>query len=384
MNRSVLCYFINVDWYFSMHWLERARHCAQAGYEVHLVCRFTDEKIRLRLEDEGIICHNIHLERRSLNPISLIRSYFEAKKALRHIHPDILHCITVKANIVGGLIARWEPLRTVFSVTGMGIAFSNSSLKAGFAKYVTISLYKLALYGKHFKVLFENQSDCQRFIALGLGDESTNQVIAGAGVDGSAFFYQSPIDNDPVRLLFAARMLWDKGLEDAIVASEILKQQGYRVQLDVAGLIDDDTHTAIPEKTLLCWHREGRINWLGAVRDMPRQIHNSAIVLLPTCYGEGIPRVLIEAAACGRPSVATDVPGCRDIVVDGETGFLVQVHSPQQLAEKIEVLLRDQPLRLSMGKKARFLVESTFEQHIVISQTMEVYRSLCLGAPGES
>lgn len=367
-----------------MHWLERARHCVQAGYEVHLVCRFTDENIRLRLEDEGIICHNIYLERRSLNPISLIRSYFEAKKVLRQIHPDILHCITVKANIIGGLLARRKPLRTVFSVTGVGIAFSSSSLKAGFAKHATISLYKLALSGKHFKILFENQSDCQRFIELGLGDESTNQVIAGAGVDSATFFYQRPTDSDPVVLLFAARMLWDKGIEDAILACEILKQQGYRVQLDVAGLIDDDTHTAIPETTLLAWHRDGRINWLGAVGDMPRQIHDSAIVLLPTCYGEGIPRVLIEAAACGRPSVATDVPGCSDIVVDGETGFLVPVHSPQLLAEKIAALLLDQPLRLSMGKKARSLVESTFEQHIVISQTMAVYRSLDLEPAAES
>jgi glycosyltransferase involved in cell wall biosynthesis len=376
MARQVLCYFINVDWYFSLHWMERAVHCISVGYDVHVLCKFTDDKIRSRLQDAGIVCHNVHLERRSLNPLSLLRSYREARKILRDIKPDILHCITVKANIIGGMLSRQWHLPRVFSVTGTGIAFSSDTAKARLARRVTVALYKLALSGNNYAVLFENQSDCQLFLQLGLGDASRNQVIAGAGVDIARFAYCVPPSRQPCRVLFAARMLWDKGLEDVIAAAEILRQQGVVLELNVAGLIDVDTHTAIPESTLRGWHIAGLINWLGAVKDMPQLICDSDIVVLPTYYGEGVPRILIEAASCGRPCVATDVPGCNDIVVDGETGYLVPLNSPQALAQKIARLLQDQPLRHAMGLKARALVESRFEQSIVIGQTMAVYQRL--------
>ncbi len=381
MQRTVLCYFINVDWYFALHWLERAKHCVTAGYEVHLLCQFTDPEVMERLQAAGIHCYPLYLERRSLNPLSLLRSYRGAAKLLRAIAPDILHCITVKANIIGGMLTRRSQLPRVFSVTGTGLAFSSDTPRARFARHATVGLYRLALGGDHYRVLFENASDCQRFIELGLGDATRNRVIAGAGVDCGRFAFSEPAPREPGRILFAARMLWDKGLEDVIAAARLLRQQGLDFRLDVAGLIDTDTHTAIPEATLEGWHQAGLINWLGAVEDMPALLAEADVVVLPTCYGEGVPRILIEAAACGRPSVATDVPGCNDIVIDGETGYLVPLKSPQVLAARIARLLRDRPLRLAMGRRARALVSSRFEQGIVIRETMACYRELLRQQP---
>jgi len=373
-----LVYFINVDWYFNLHWLERAKASRSAGHEVHIVTQLTDPIYRKTFQEAGLILHEIELSRSSVSPFSLRRTFIQAKKIIGELQPDLLHCITVKPNIIGGLIARDTGIKTIFNVTGVGLAFSSTKLTARLMKLAIVAFYRRILDRDHYRLIFENADDSDLFLDMGLGSTKTHVVIPGAGVDIDKFSYTAPKNNGegPLQVLFASRMLWDKGIQDLIDACQLLIKKGHRLQLNVAGLLDHDTRGAIPEKDILKWHERGYINWLGEISDMATLLKQSDVVVLPTYFREGVPRILIEAAACGRPCIATDVSGCRKVVLDGRTGYLVPTHSPQVIAEKLKLFLDDYSLVEKMGKEGRALVESTFEQSIVIEQIFQTYKSV--------
>jgi len=371
-KKLVLVYFINVDWYFRLHWLERAKASITAGYEVHLLTHFTDEAIIDEFSQEGLICHHVSLDRSSLSLFSAAKTLCDAYKIIKRLGPDLLHCATVKPNIFGGLAARALKIPSLFSVTGLGLAFSGADLQSKVAKYIIINFYKIILNRKNYRVIFENRDDKETFERLGIGNPELFEVIAGAGVDVNRFPFSPPASETRIKLLFASRMLWDKGIGDAIEAGKILRQRGLDFDLNVAGIIDYQSPNAVPEAQIVKWHHVNHINWLGYVTNMAQLIRGSDIVLLPTCYGEGVPRILIEAASIGRCIITTDVAGCRDIVKDGSTGFLVPIKDPAALAGKIEILMGDERLRRNMGLEARKLVEKKWDQEIVIKRTLSV------------
>ncbi|NOQ16717.1 MAG: glycosyltransferase [Methyloprofundus sp.] len=377
MKTEVAVYVINVDWYFNLHWLQRARALKDAGAEVHVVMSVTNADNVDKLNREGFLCHQWNIERKSMNPVINFLRFIELYRLLSKIKPDIIHAITIKPNLFVGLMSYFIKIPYVLSVTGTGIIFSGKSWQLKMARPFIRGLYKLPQYNKTpYKIIFENQEDKSYFIDTGLCGDHEAVTILGAGVD-TDIFKVTTIGNDhqPV-ILFAARLLWDKGLGDLLEASKILRQKGLDFTIWVAGIVDQDTINAIDMDLLKDWNQAGVIEWLGTETDMPGLMAKTDIVVLPTFYGEGVPRVLIEAAACARPVITTNIAGCREIVQDGVNGLLVPARDIKALARAMERLLLSPDLRRQMGQSGRELVENSFSEQQVISETMSLYCEL--------
>lgn len=376
MAHSVFAYVINVDWYFNLHWLQRARAVKATGAEVHLVMGVTDCSIINRLTQEGFVCHPWNIDRRSMSPRLNLQRFIDLYRILKTIKPGLIHAVTIKPNIFIGLMSYWLKTPYVLSVTGTGIIFSGASLRARCAKPFVRLLYQLSRYNKTpRKFIFENREDRDYFVNTGLCDDREAVTILGAGVDTDTFSPTLEHSNTPV-VLFAGRLLWDKGLGDLVEAGKILRRRGLDFNLQVAGIVDQATINSIDRNALETWQREGLIQWLGTVQDMPQLLANATLVVLPTFYGEGIPRILIEAAACARAIITTDIAGCREIVENGLNGLLVPPRDIMALANAIAYLLNDSELRKKMGYQGRQKVERCFSERQVIAETNAIYTEL--------
>jgi len=224
-------------------------------------------------------------------------------------------------------------------------------------------------------MVFQTREDCAQFTDASVVPRSDAVIIRGAGVDVSVFRPVSEPQGEIVVLL-AARMLWDKGVGEFVEAVRLLKRRGVAFRAVVVGILDEGNPRAIPESQLRAWHDEGVVEWWGRRDDMPTVLALSHIVVLPTYYGEGVPKVLLEAAASARPIVTTAIPGCRDVVRDGENGFLVPPKDPRALGDAIATLVADPGLRERFGKRGRDIAVDEFRVEKVVEETLAVYRDL--------
>ncbi len=373
MNKT-LVYVINVDWYFRLHWLERAEYFQSLGYSIHIISNFTDAAILDELQSRGFVCHELSVKRKSINLVRELKGIYKLKELIGSINPDLIHCVTIKPNVYGGLVNRFffdRPI--IYSVTGLGAVFSSTSLKFVLLRgFVTVLLRLISTRKSRF--VFENSEDYNLFTDIGILKYSNGTVIKGAGIDLTRFGPSSPPINKSV--LFAARLLKDKGLHCLVDAKNILAKRGVDFTLNVAGIVDSDVSSAIPLCQIEQWSSDGTINWLGNVQDMPRLIGNNDIVCLPTTYGEGVPRILIEAASCQRAIVTTNVQGCREIVAHGKNGLLAEPGDTVSLADNLQKLLLDRNKLIDFGSCGRKKVEREFSQEMVFERTQQVYNDL--------
>lgn len=382
MQNKKLLFIVNVDWYFKLHWLPRAIAAKEAGFDIIVATHFTSPAIRTELRKLGFSLRPLFLDRKSINPAKNLITKQRIAKLIDKVSPDIVHSITVKPNVYAGLACTQRNIIQIMSVTGLGLSFSSKKIKPRISKKIIKFLYKKVAKNPLSHILFENDDDRDLFYRFGIADKSRLTTIAGAGVNLIEYPYREELESESPIILFAARMLWDKGLKDLISAANILRKKGFVFKLSVAGILDEESSAAIPETQILQWHKQGDINWLGRVNKMPELITNSSIVCLPTCYGEGVPRFLIEAAAIGRPIVTTDVSGCRDIVKNGESGILVPQNNANELAIALESLLLNKNKRRDCGFKARQLVEGHFSQENVVKCTLAIYNRMLLAREG--
>jgi len=371
-----IIFFINVDWYFSLHWLERARAAKDMGFVVHVITNFTAPEHREHFELIGFKCYHIPIKRNTFNPFNAFKVILHLNKLFIKLSPRIVHCITVKPNIFGGLVSRLYGIPCILSVTGRGAVFSGRSFSSQIARPIVKALYRMVSRHKKVRFIFENGDDYDFFFKNKIINADQGIVIKGAGVDTRIFGFRDQSNNQPPTVLFAARLLKGKGLEDLVSAVKILRERKIEFILNVAGILDTDCVEAIPEQQILRWEKEGILNWLGQREDMPSLLAETDIVALPTTYGEGVPRILIEGASVGRPLVATDVVGCREIVIHRVNGMLVQPNNAISLADAIEELIMQPLLRQEMGRKGRQLVENEFAQEAVIEKTIAFYHDL--------
>ncbi|EKO3436012.1 glycosyltransferase family 4 protein [Vibrio fluvialis] len=374
MCNKKLVFIINVDWYFRLHWIERALYFQQQGYEIHVATFFSDERILNELEKLNFICHDFELKRKSINVFSEIFVLVKMKKLIFSIDPSLIHCVTVKPNIYVGFLNRLffnKPI--IFSVTGLGAIFSSKNIKFKIIKFLVKYMYRY-ISTTTSKFIFENNDDFLQLKNEKVLRHDNGVVIKGAGIDLTRF-YVTPVPFNQT-VLFAARLLKDKGLFELIEARRLLMKEGVRFTLKVAGLIDNDVSSAISISEIEKFHQAGDIEWLGSVADMPSLIQSCDIVSLPTQYGEGVPRILIEAAACGRAIVATDVVGCREIVTPDCNGELVEPGNVTALARALLKLLNNKVLLSNYGEAGRLKVENEFSQEMVFEKTHAAYREL--------
>lgn len=371
---AILVYVINVDWYFDLHWLQRARAILDKGVQVHIIMGMTDPEIQKKITEIGFICHAWNIDRRSVNPWNNFLRFIELYRILKRLAPNLIHAITIKPNIYVGLLAHLVRKPYILSVTGTGVIFSGKSMKVRIMRPLVRFLYKCCNQRLERRMVFENREDQEYFVSTGLCQQRQAQTILGAGVDTALFNYVPENKQQPVKILFASRLLWDKGLRELIEAGKLLRQQSLEFSLEVAGIIDTSTLNAIPEPMISQWTEQGLMHWLGTVKDMPTLIGSSNIVVLPSFYGEGVPRILIEAAASGRAIVTTDMPGCREIGRHQVNALVVMPQNVEALAKALQILITDADLRMRLGQQGRQIVEQEFSEGQVIEETLTLYQ----------
>ncbi len=376
IKRPRLLLLITEDWYFWSHRLPIARAARDAGYDVVIATRVQEHGERIA--QEGLRVVPIALRRQSRSPLFELASIADLVRLYRQERPVLVHHVSVKPVLYGSIAARIAGVPAVVNaVAGLGHVFVAGGLSAPLMRTAIRSAYRLVLSARNSRVIFQTEADRRQFVGNGMVDLDRAVVIRGAGVDVDVFT-PAPEPAGPMVILLAARLLWNKGVADLIEAGVRLRRDGHICRIVLVGVPDTDNPQAIPEAQLAEWQRAGLAEWWGRRDDMPAVIRQAAVVVLPTYYGEGVPKILLEAAASGRPIVASDQPGCCDVVEDGISGFIVPARDSSALSVAIGRLLKDPALRHRMGQAGRLRVSREFGDKLVVSQTLNVYRDLLL------
>ena len=373
-----LVLFANTDWYLYNFRRSLALALREAGHEVLLLS--PGGPYGARLQELGLRWEPVPMDRRSLNPLREVALLWHLWRLLRRERPALVHGFTIKCAVYGSLAARLAGVPgRVSAVTGLGYVFTSDDAKARWLRPLVRGLMRLALGGKRARLILQNPDDVTLFERARLVDPQDIRLIPGSGVDCVRFAPRADAHTialgQPLRVLLPARLLWDKGLAEFVDAAHRLRAQGRTLEFLLAGTPDPGNPAAAPETMVQGWVDEGVLQWLGHVDDMPALFRSVDMVVLPS-YREGLPKGLIEAAACGLPLVTTDVPGCREVVTDGENGLRVPVRDAGALAAAIARLQDDPVLAQRLGAAARQRALDEFDERIVIDRTMAVYREV--------
>ncbi|MDH3377928.1 MAG: glycosyltransferase family 4 protein [Gammaproteobacteria bacterium] len=368
--------FANTDWYLYNFRKSFALRLVDEGYDVLLVSPPGPYGPKLR--QLGLRWSSLPMRRRGLNPISELVVLWRLWKLFKLERPSIVHGFTVKCAIYGSLAARLSgvPAR-VSAVTGMGYVFASDDTQAVLLRPLVRGLFRASLGGANARLILQNSDDVAEFERRNLAESSQIRVIPGSGVDLTRFGEQDHEDRLTATLtvLLAARLLRDKGLAEYAEAARTLLGEGLEAEFLLAGEPDLGNPSAVSEATVRAWQEEGIIKWLGHVSDMPSLLSRVDVMVLPS-YREGLPKSLIEAAACGIPLITTDVPGCREVVTDEVDGLLIPAKDPLSLISAIRRLHGDRDLARRLGAAARAKVLREFDEKIIIEKTIAVYREL--------
>lgn len=365
-----LLFLVTEDWYFCSHRLPVARAARDAGFEVVVATRVDRHGQRIR--DEGFRLVALPWRRRSVHPLRELAALRRLWTLYRREAPDIVHHIALKPAAYGALVAP-RGLRTVSTVAGLGYLSTSTQLRARILRPALRLVLTRLCRKPGARMVVQNPDDRAALIDSGVVGAERVAVIRGSGVDLDRF---APGD-EPAGALTAtmvARMLWSKGVREMVEAARLLRARGSNVRVVLVGEPDDENPESVPADDLRAWSRAGYIEWLGVRDDMPEVLRATHIAVLPT-YREGLPMTLLEAAASGRAIVATDVPGCREIVRHGENGLLVPSRDARALADAIETLGHDPARRARMGRRGREMA-AAFGEDVVVAETLALYRAM--------
>jgi|Cruoilmetagenom7_1024161.scaffolds.fasta_scaffold00125_7 glycosyltransferase involved in cell wall biosynthesis len=292
-----------------------------------------------------------------------IRLVYDIFMKIRRLKPDVVFSYTIKNNIYGGLACRILKIPAVPNVTGLGPAFN----APGLLNRIVRVLYSVAFH-KVYRVFFQNPNDLETFVEAGLIDADRAELLPGSGVDLKAFA-QTPMPTDPSerRFLLVARMLWDKGVGVFVEAAEKVRARHPDARFQLLGSIDAESRSGITQPQIEEWVSSGAIEYLGVTKEVLPVLQQAHCVVLPSFYREGTPRSLLEAGAVGRPIITTDMPGCRDLVVQDRNGFLVAPQDADDLATAMSAFLDlDPAVQAAFGAASRNLIEDRYDEKIVI------------------
>lgn len=368
-----LLFLVTEDWYFCSHRLPPARAAKAAGYEVVVATRVNQHGGAILAEGFKLV--PIDLSRRSWNPLRELVAIAEIVGIYLRERPDVVHHVALKPMLYGSIGARIARVPAVVNaLPGLGFVFSSEALMARLLRAFMVRAFRLLLNTGRGVLILQNLEDKAMHVAGGMVAPERVRLIRGSGVDIQCFAPTPEPAGIPLVVL-PARMLWDKGVGEFVAAARLLRKQGVQARFALVGEPDPANPASVPQAMLDAWRAEGVVEVWGWRDDMAQVFRDCHIACLPS-YREGLPKALLEAAACGRALVATNAPGCREIVRHGENGLLVPLRDAMGLAEAIEKLLSDPDLRASMGKRGRSLVEAEFSEGHVAEQTLAVYREL--------
>lgn len=366
-----LLYLVTTDAYFLSHRLPVALGAQEAGLEVLVACRDTGQ--RPKIEALGFTFIPLHtLERTGINPFHDLKTLTEIAKIYEKHKPDIVHHVALKPVLYGSIAAFLNQIpRTINALTGLGYVFISKNLLVKGLRFTIMQIFRLLFRRKGSTLIVQNQDDYEMFKKF----LNTDQIalIRGSGIDTTFFCPPKTLpQNNPLKLALVARMLWDKGIGETIEAIRILRANNIPVQLILCGAPDPENPRSIDEKTLKDWHSQGLCTWVGHQSDIVALYHTADAAILPS-YREGLPKSLLEAAGCALPIITSDVPGCREVVQDGENGFLAPI-TPQAIAEAITRFLALSPEeRHHMGQKGRTYACKQFAIPLIVEKTLILY-----------
>ncbi|MCI5060975.1 MAG: glycosyltransferase family 4 protein [Alphaproteobacteria bacterium] len=373
-NKVKMLMILNhMDWFWS-HRLPLAQAIMDKGWDLHLAATHStqDQKVK----DIGLNPHELPVLGGALHLLSHFLLLWHLAKLIREVKPDMIHVITIRYAFYTGLVTRFMGYKPViFTVAGLGSLYTAPGLKMKLLRGIVIPLLRFAFGGKDKFIIFQNPDDQAKMLETHIVTQDNSVIIRGSGVDIKKFAFQPYIDKSgelPI-VLFASRLLREKGITDFIEAGEILKKRGVKVRMIVAGNIYPDNPRSLTQEEMDAAHASGAIEWVGQHDNMPELMARSKMMVLPSYYGEGVPKVLLEAAAIGRPIITCDAPGCRETVEHGVNGYLVPPQDPEILADTIEGLVQDTAKCQEFGKEGRARVEKDFNTDVVVQKTMDVY-----------
>ena len=374
-RRPKLLFLATEDWYFWTDRLPVARAAREAGFAVIVAARVRAHAERIRAE--GFALRPLAWRRRGDGLLGAARAVLAIVRLYRAERPDIIHHVALKPMLFGGLARRLAfaggaAAAPIDAVMGLGSGFSGTTLARRLGRRLLGLALRLAARGS--RIIVQNPDDGVVLTRLGL-DPRRIALIRGSGVDTAHFAALPAPPAPPVRVALVARMLRQKGVLDAVAAVRLLRARGLAVELLLAGGPDPDNPDLLARGTLDAFAGEPGIEWLGPVEDVRAVWRRAAICVLPSTYGEGLPRTLLEAASCARPMIATDIPGCREVVRPGDTGLLVPPHDVEALATAIAELAQDPALRAAMGEAARAMIERQFAEAVIVRETLSLYRA---------
>jgi glycosyltransferase involved in cell wall biosynthesis len=371
-----ILFVVNSADFFLSHRLRLAEEALARGYAVTVVCGSESGEARLRRP--GLAVRAIPLSRSGIRPWGEWRTYSALVRAYREERPDLVHHVTIKPVIYGTRAARVTGVPAVVNaISGLGFVFIGGGRVARLRRVATAALYRVALVHPNMLLVFQNEDDQDEFLTRTGLPRSRARLVHGSGVDLDEFT-AAPEPAGPITFVLCARMLRDKGVGEFAAAAARLRAEHPDWRFRLAGDVDPGNPATLDRATLAQWQRDG-LEWLGHRDDVPALLAASHVAVLPS-YREGLPKSLLEAAACGRPAVATDVPGCRDVVQGGRTGLLVPPQDVSALAAAMRRLGEDAALRMEMGRAARVRVEEHFGIEQVVRETFRLYDELKTGA----
>ncbi|HXF93630.1 MAG TPA: glycosyltransferase family 4 protein [Nitrospiraceae bacterium] len=371
--RPRLLFLITEDWYFWSHRLDLARAARDAGFDVGIATRVADHGALIR--QEGFRLYPLRLARRSRHPLADLAAIWELIRLYRKERPQLVHQVAMKPILYGSLAAWLAGVPVVVNAfAGLGYAFTDRGDTRAMLRLALLKALKIAIRLSRSVAVFQNGEDRDYLVAQGVVQPQQARIIAGSGIDTERFVPGAPEPGAPIVLL-ASRMLWDKGVADFVQAARLVRHKGVRARFVLVGRCDPHNPAAIPPSRLWEWADAGDIEWWGHREDMPAVLAAATLVVLPS-FREGLPKVLLEAAACGKPVIATDVPGCRAAVRHRSNGLLVPPRDPDALADAIVLLLADADRCAAMGRTGRDMVVREYSVSKIAGAMLALYREL--------
>jgi glycosyltransferase involved in cell wall biosynthesis len=369
-----IAFVVNAPLSFLRSRIAVANALFRCGATVHVATPMDKNGQKLRFKSFNF--HRIPLQRGGINPVSGLKTFYALGSLFRHINPDLVHLVAWKPAILGGMAARRAQVpAVVITIPGLGYIFTSEKLVPRLLRVLLRTMMGIVCRHDNLRIIVQNPDDLELMTnKLGIAGHQL-VLVRSSGVNINKFRKLPLPVGDPLVIL-PSRLLWSKGVGEFVEAARLLRMRNIQARFALIGGVDLDNPDGISKKILEKWKQNGEVEWWGWQEDMARVFGEASIICLPSKYREGVPRVLLEAAASGRPIVTTDAPGCREACMNGETGLLVPMGDPIALADALERLLKDRSERVRMGERGRKLMEEKFSEEYIVSQTLNIYQEV--------